>query len=189
MQLKRISPGMVRSFEKQSLNKVLLEWKGTGDYLGVSMKRLGSEVIGSLFWIGIGICFALGGVKLNIGEFRNPGAGFLPTIMGLIMICISTFTLIKGLLGPISPISQIAWRRHSLMVASVFFYALLLDFIGFLPSTFVFMLILFGLFLKGERKWPKVFLYSTSTALAAWLLFSMALSIPFPFPRLMAIWR
>jgi len=153
------------------------------------MKRLESEVIGSLFWMAVGIFFALGGVKLNLGTFRNPGAGFLPTIMGLVLVFFSFLTLVKGLIRPIRPISRIPWRRHALAVASVFFYGLLLDYIGFLPSTFILMFILFGFLIKGERKWPRVFLYSASTALSAWLLFSMALSVPFPFPRLMAIWR
>jgi hypothetical protein len=158
-------------------------------YLEVTMKRLESEVIGSLFWLAVGIFFALGGVKLNVGKFRNPGAGFLPMIMGLILVFLSLFNLVKGLITPIRPISRIPWRRHALAVVSVFFYGLLLYFIGFLSSTFIFMLMLFGSSIKGERKWLRVFLYSASTALAAWLVFSVALSVPFPFPRLMAIWE
>jgi len=70
----------------------------------------------------------------------------------------------------------------------VFFFGLLLDLIGFLLSTFIMMFILFGL-LRGKKGWTHVFIYSVITALAAWLVFSVALEIPFPPSRLMAMWR
>lgn len=151
------------------------------------MRRLESEVIGSLFWMGVGIFFALEGVKLNLGTFRNPGPGFLPVIMALILLLFSLFTLAKGLIKPERPVIRILWKRHALMIASVFFYGLLLDLFGFLFSTFITMVILFGL-LRGKSRWTIVFIYSAATALAAWLVFSVALNIPFPSPRLMAIW-
>lgn len=151
------------------------------------MRRLESEVLGSLFWIGVGIFFALEGIRLNLGTFRNPGPGFLPVIMALILILFSLFILAKGLIRPERHIIRILWKRHAWMIASVFLYGLLLELIGFLFSTFITMVIFFGL-LRGKSRWAMVFIYSGATALAAWLVFSMALGIPFPSPRLMAIW-
>jgi len=153
------------------------------------MKRIRSEITGSVFWIAVGVFFAIGGVKLNIGTLHNPGPGFFPLIMALTLIVFSLFTLVKGLIGPIKPLSKIPWKRNALATASVFFYGLILEWMGFLPSTFILMSILFGLLIKGERKWRRVFLYSAGTALFTWLTFSVALKVPFPFPRLMDIWR
>jgi len=152
------------------------------------MKLKDSEVVGSLFWMAVGIFFAIGGVKLKVGTLHNPGPGFLPVIMAMILVFSSLFTLAKGLVRPVRPISRFSWRRHALMIASVFFYGLLLQLIGFLLSTFITMLILFGL-LRGKSSWTMVFIYAAITALAGWLVFSVALSIPFPSPRLMTIWR
>lgn len=152
------------------------------------MRRLGSEVLGSLFWMGVGIFFALGGLKLNIGTLRNPGPGFLPLIMALILVFFSLFPFTKGLIRLETPVKRIFWSRQALMIASVFFYGLLLDCIGFLLSTFILMSFLFGLSIRGKSRWPKVFFYSVATALAAWVVFSWALRIPFPLPRLRTIW-
>ena len=151
-------------------------------------RRLEPEVIGSLFWLALGIFFLLGGIKLGLGTLSSMGPGFLPVIMATFLIFFSLFTFVKGLIGPGRNISRIPWIRSMLMIASVFFYGLLLDLIGFLLSTFIMMFILFGL-LRGKSRWAHVFICSAATALAAWLVFSVALSIPFPSSRLMALWR
>ena len=153
------------------------------------MKRLESEVVGSLFWMAVGIFFAFGGVELKRGTLRTPGPGFLPLIMAFLLIALSLFVLAKGLIRPVRPVSGIRWRRPALVIASVFFYGLLLDLVGFLFSTFILMFILFGLLIRAKNRWPRVFLYATATAVVAWLIFSVALSVPFPSARVMAIWR
>jgi hypothetical protein len=136
----------------------------------------------------IGIFFATGALKLGVGTLRSPGPGFLPVIMATILILSSLFTLGRGLIRPVRPISRFPWRRHVLMIASVFFYGLLLGLIGFLLSTFITMFILFGL-LRGKSSWIMVLIYAAITAMTGWLVFSVALNIPFPSPRLIAIWR
>jgi len=153
------------------------------------MRQLESEVVGGLFWMAVGLFFALAGVKLNVGTLTNPGPGFFPMIIALILIFSGLLTLAKGLIRSVRPVSGISWKQQALATASVFFYGLLLDFFGFLISTFILMFILFGLLIKGKSRWYRVFLYAAGTALASWLVFSVALSVPFPSPSLTAIWR
>jgi hypothetical protein len=150
------------------------------------MKRLNSEVVGSLFWIAVGGLFAWGAVRMNVGTFRKIGSGFLPVIMASLLIVFGLFTFARGMIRPSSRLSKFPWRPHVLIVASVFFYGYLVTHIGFLPSTFILMSILFGLSITGERKWARVLLCSATTALAAWLTFSVVLGVPFPSPL---IWR
>ena len=145
------------------------------------MKRLDLEVIGSLFWMAVGIFFALGAVKLKLGTFRNPGPGFIPLGMSLLLLSFSLFNLTKGLINPARYASGIPWKRPALVVASVLFYMLLLGRLGFLPSTFILMAILFGLLIRVKRsQWPRVLFYAAATALCAWLVFSIFLRVPFP---------
>jgi hypothetical protein len=153
------------------------------------MRRLDSEVIGSAFWIAVGVLFAVGAVGLNLGTFRRLGSGFFPMVMASILILFGLGTLIKGLMRPAKPLSPIPWKPHAVAIIAIIFYSLIIKFIGFLLSTFILMTLLFGLLIRGERKWAKVFLYSAVTALAAWLTFSVLLGVPFPSGRLMAIWR
>jgi putative tricarboxylic transport membrane protein len=151
------------------------------------MRRFESDIVGGLFWMAVGFFFALGGVKLNMGTLRNPGPGFLPVIMAMFLILFSLFIFVKGLIRPMKPVYRISWRRHVFVIFSVLFYIFLLNWVGFLLSTFILMFFLFGLLIRGKNRWSKVFFYALTTALAAWLVFSVATKIPFPSPRLLAI--
>jgi hypothetical protein len=175
-------PETARSFRNSSCaNKT-----GHPEFL---MKRLNSEIIGSLFWMLVGICFALGTIKLKVGTPRNIGSGFFPLAMALILILFSGFNLVRGVIRSSRPIERISWKPHLGVVICIFLYGFLLNVIGFLLSTFILMSAFFGLLLKGERKWVKVMLYSSVTALAAWLTFSVVLHVPFPSPRLINFLR
>jgi hypothetical protein len=143
------------------------------------MKRL--ESIGGLFWAAVGIFFAYGAVRLKLGTFRNPGPGFIPLGMALLLILFSLFTLTKGLTRPVEQGAPIPWKRPALVVGSVLLYGLLLSLIGFLLSTFVLMTLLFGLLISGRpRRWLCATLCALATALGAWLVFSVLLRVPFP---------
>jgi len=146
---------------------------------------MGSEAIGSLFWIAVGGFFAIEGVRLGVKTVKNPGPGFLPVMMALLLILFSLIILIRGLLRPAGSLGGIPWKRHIFVIAVVFFYIFLLDWIGFLTSTFVLMFMLFGLLIRGKNRWRAVFFYSLVTALSAWLVFDIAAKMPFPESRLL----
>ena len=150
------------------------------------MNRLSADVIGSLFWLAGGIFFGVGGILLKPGTPRNPGPGFLPLIMASLLVCFSLLTLAKGLAWPGSALKKIQVKNQVVVVASVFGYGVLLDLAGFLLSTFALMCALFGLLLEGNGKWSRVLLYAAGTALIGWLVFSVALKVPFPHGWLMA---
>ena len=145
------------------------------------MKRLDLEVTGSLFWIAVAIFFALGAVRLKLGNFRNPGSGFIPLGVALLLLSFSLFTLIKGLIKPLGQINRIPWKRPALVILSVLLYMFLLGIIGFLSSTFILMAFLFGLLISGKGgRWLKVFFCAAVAALSSWLVFSIFLRVPFP---------
>jgi putative tricarboxylic transport membrane protein len=145
------------------------------------MKRWNSEVIGGLFWIAVGLFFVVGAIHLKLGTLRNPGPGFIPLGMASLLLCFSLFTLAKGLIVPTGGISRIPWKRPTLVIASALLYLFLISRVGFFVSTFVLMAILFGFLIRlKRRKWLSVFLCSAATAVAAWLVFSIGLRVPFP---------
>jgi hypothetical protein len=152
---------------------------------------MGSEVVGGLFWLAVGIVFAVGGIMLGLGKMRNPGPGFLPLMMALLLICFSLFLLVRGLTGTtlLSALKGLRWKTQGLMVASVFLYGFLLNLLGFLLSTFVLMWILFKLSFQNKSGWSKVLFCAAVTALIGWLVFSVALRVPFPRGQLFAIGR
>ncbi|MEI9478517.1 MAG: tripartite tricarboxylate transporter TctB family protein, partial [Deltaproteobacteria bacterium] len=123
------------------------------------------------------------------GTLRNPGPGFLPLMMALLLISFSLYVLARGLMGPERLLKGVQWRSQGVLVASVFLYGLLLDLVGFLLSAFVLMFVLFGLFFEGKGRWPRVFVCAVVTALIGWLVFSVALKVPFPRGYWMAVGR
>jgi putative tricarboxylic transport membrane protein len=153
------------------------------------MKRLGSDVIGSLFWLAVGGFFGVGGLLLKPGTPRNPGPGFLPLIMALLLVGFSLVALARGLGGAGSVLKKIQVKNQTIVVASVFGYGVLLDLAGFLAATFILMCALFGLLIEGNAKWSRVLLYAAGTALIGWLVFSVALKVPFPQGQLMTVLR
>lgn len=153
------------------------------------MKRMGSEVVGSLFWLGVGVFFAVGGILLKPGTARNPGPGFLPLVMALLLMSFSLWFLAQGLVGPAGAFRVIRWKRQAVLVACVFLYGILLDLLGFLLSTFVLMSVLFSLSFTEKHTWTKVLFLAAATALIGWLVFSVALKVPFPHARLMVVQR
>ncbi len=151
------------------------------------MKRIGSEVVGSLFWLVVGVFFAVGGVLLKPGTPRNPGPGFLPLIMALLLVCFSLLVLVKGFSAPERHPEAARWKSQAVLIGSVFAYGWLLDLAGFLLSTFGLMCVLFALMSSGKWRWVRACLYAAPTALIGWLVFSVALKVPFPRGHLVAI--
>ena len=137
-------------------------------------------VFGSLFIIG---AWQQGLVKKGV-----PGPGFLPFICGIALIGISLVVLIAALGKDKNKEGEEAGqqqffpekesgRRVGFALAAPILYAILLPYLGFLLTTFVFML--FMLRLMEPQKWYKVFLVSFFTAVLAYLLFG-ALEVQLP---------
>jgi putative tricarboxylic transport membrane protein len=148
-----------------------------------------TEAIGSLFWLAVGVFFAVGGILLKLGTLRNPGPGFLPLMMASLLVAFSLFVFVRGLVEPGKVLRGVQWRSQAVLVVSVLLYGLLLGFAGFLLSTFVLMFVVFGLFFEGMRRWPKVLFYAAATAVIGWLVFSVALKVPFPRGTLISLLR
>jgi hypothetical protein len=137
-------------------------------------------VFGSLFVIG---AWQQGLVKKGV-----PGPGFLPFICGIALIGISLMVLIPALgkdknkKGEEAGQEQFfpekkSGRRVGFALAAPILYAIFLPYLGFLLTTFVFML--FMLRLMEPQKWSRVFLLSFFTAILAYLLFG-ALEVQLP---------
>jgi hypothetical protein len=145
--------------------------------------KMGREIIGSLFWLAVGTFFALIAATMILGTFRKPGPGFLPLGVALLLILCSLIDLVKDMRKPITPLTGIQWRRPAIVLLSVFLFGFLLHYVGFSASTFILMVVLFGLLLSPKKlKWVWVIIYAAASASFAWLVFEILLRIPFPVP-------
>jgi hypothetical protein len=142
---------------------------------------LGRQRVGALFWIGVGLFFVIGITGSRIGSLNNPGPGFLPVCMSLLLICLNVVDILMNARKPVRSFEGLIWRRPVFVLASLSGFCLVFSYSGFAVATFVLMLILFGLLITPRsNKWASVLLYSSLTSLVAWLVFAKALGIYFP---------
>ena len=52
----------------------------------------------SLFWLFVGLGFAWGGIRYGFGSWREPGAGFLPIVFGMLLAVLSIFLFMMSLM-------------------------------------------------------------------------------------------
>jgi hypothetical protein len=151
-----------------------------------SMKK--RDRVSSLFWLGFGLLFAIGGWQQGLVKRGVPGPGFLPFICGLIMIGLALIVLVPTLGAEKDENKESAGQerffpnrgsgtRLAYTLTALVAYGICLPYGGFLLITFIFML--FMLRLMEPQKWGRAVLLSLSTAILAYLLFA-ALEVQLP---------
>jgi putative tricarboxylic transport membrane protein len=145
------------------------------------------DVFSSLFWMGFGAVFLIG--ALNQGLIRKgiPGPGFVPFIVAIILISLSLMVFIPALgrkRGESETTGKPGFfpekdslKKILLALVALFAYGAVLEYGGFILTTFVFMLFMSRLI---ERiKWIKVLAIAFLTAVLSYLLF-YALEVQLP---------
>jgi putative tricarboxylic transport membrane protein len=145
------------------------------------MKKL--DLIASTFWLIVGLLICEESWRINLGQFRNPGPGFLPFGAGLILAGSALAVLLKTLRGESTGdhafwAERGRWRKVLLTLASVFVYGLLLEPLGFLLTTFLAMGFLFRVI--EPQKWRTVVAGALIAAVGAYLIFKTWLQVELP---------
>jgi putative tricarboxylic transport membrane protein len=146
--------------------------------------RTNYQIIPVLFWIGLGFFVMILSHNLGLGGLRNPGPGLMPFLLGFFLCMVSFYVLILSLRRKEETDSaaqteqggQVRLGKLCLVLASLFVYALLLEPLGFLVTTFLVLVILFRTL---NSRWRPVLVASVLTALTAYFLFSY-LGVQFP---------
>ena len=123
----------------------------------------------------------IGSVRLKLDDVHNPGPGFMPFFLGLLLGILS----ILSFFFPDSRKKVAAfwndWQKGQstfYMFAGVIGYLFLFKILGFYIDTFLFMVYL--LKLSGEKGYKRPLLISLLTLGVTYLLFYKLLFIPFP---------
>jgi putative tricarboxylic transport membrane protein len=145
------------------------------------------DLISGIFWMGFGAVFAIGGLQQGLVRMGIPGPGSMPFIVGLILIGLSFIVFFQAFSSKSVPEEKIFPQQSSLpklilALISLFIYGFLLKPIGFVLTTFIFLI--FVLRLIGHERWIAVVSFSLLTAILSYLLFT-ALQVELP----KGIWR
>src|SRR5512136_2723004 len=91
-----------------------------------------------------------GALKLKFGSFSDPGAGFMPFLCGLLLICLSAIDLVFGIINRWKTDrtdkeiwSDIDWGRLIGAVVALGLYVLLMPIVGFSLPTAILLFFLF----------------------------------------------
>jgi putative tricarboxylic transport membrane protein len=144
-----------------------------------------ADRLSGAFWFVFGVFVTLESYRMGLGTLRRPGPGFLFFWAGILMAILSLIVLsrawaqrkregfpAKAIFGPID------FRKIVLVSASVFFYALFMERLGFIPVTLILLLFLLGVM---ERKGIAfTVLFSIAVTAASYLIFEVLLHSQLP---------
>jgi putative tricarboxylic transport membrane protein len=136
------------------------------------------------FWILLSLFILFFSRNIGLGEFRAPGPGLMPFLVGLFLLLISLYALVQ-LLSKRSDRegastregSVIHFRKTGLVLFFLIAYALLLEKIGYLITAFLILVFLFRS--AGSKGWRFVLIISGVTTLVTYLFFTY-LGLRFP---------
>jgi putative tricarboxylic transport membrane protein len=133
-----------------------------------------------LFWLVWAVLICHGASQLGLGSVTDPGSGFIFFWSGLILALLA-LVLIVGSVPETNavdrPTAGTNWRRVLLVLASLVFYAVFLERIGFAFSTF--FLLSFLLKVSGTP-WPRTVAVAVAAAVGTFSLFELWLKIRLP---------
>jgi len=129
----------------------------------------------------VGVCVTIGGWKLGFGRWQNPGPGFLPMLLGIIISLLSLVWLIMSIARErdIKPSKMFYdYRKVILIILSLIVYTLLLDKAGFMICTFLFLIFLFRAI--EPQRWRLVIVLALVVTVVSVFVFQLWLGVQFP---------
>ena len=120
--------------------------------------------------------------KLPVGSFANPGAGFLPLSVGVLMFLLSLLLFVQSFSKGEGRIKTLLAKggtgRVLLILLSLIFYGLFLEKLGFILMTF--LLMGFLLLAIGKVKRSLVIFLSLVSSLGCYGVFQLWLNVQLP---------
>jgi len=143
-----------------------------------------SDFISGIFWIAVGILLTLWSARYEFGNIIQPGPGFLPLTLGILLILLSIILL--GQAMKVSPNRQTvtassargAWKKVVYAVLILLLTTFIFEKIGYLIT--IFLMIIFLMWGAALRSWKTILLVAFVSAIGVYLVFVVLLKQPLP---------
>jgi hypothetical protein len=139
------------------------------------------------FWAATGLAICLASLAAQLGDFNEPGPGFIGFIVGLFVGAIGIIMVVSASrpapsgdssnLGLDTTIKSQPWKPLAYNILLLVAYGVLLNVLGYLIATFLLMC---GLFHNKERNWATSCMASIATVAVTYFVFCKWLQIQFP---------
>jgi len=142
------------------------------------------DIIGGLFWLGVGVLFFVWSTRYPRGSLRQPGPGFIPAALGILLVLLSLMLLGRAVKTfaiaqrqpPSSPFRN--WRKVAFTVAILLIGLFVFETMGHLLTFF--LLIVFLMRGTERESWKKILLVAFCSAMGVYLVFVLLLKQPLP---------
>jgi hypothetical protein len=146
---------------------------------------LSYEIVSTLFFLVAGVVITVSSWAIGFGKWEDPGPGFMGTLAGAALSVFSLVWLVyswaKRHAGGSSPIKFFPEPQSPAKIIKVLVplcgFALLLESLGFLVCTFLFLAFMFR---EDSKSWSRTLLFSLAVSVATYLVFEVWLQIQFP---------
>jgi putative tricarboxylic transport membrane protein len=131
--------------------------------------------------LAIGVITAWSSTSLSMGKFRHPGPGFLPFGLALVLVILSLALILHGRTkgGSSKPFwAERTWLRPLLGVIIFILYAFFLGYIGFILTTFLFLII--WMWVIERIRWVTILSISVGVTAVLYFIFEYFLEVPLP---------
>ncbi len=142
-------------------------------------------LINDLVWIAFAALVCYGGLKLGFGSFRQPHAGFMPFLSGLVLGLLALVDLLSGVVNHWKQEkmdkeiwANIHWGKLFLTLALLFIYTVLFNTLGFIIATIPLLFFLYRV--MEPRPWWVVITASVITTGFFYLGFKVGLDSQLP---------
>ena len=145
------------------------------------MKRI--HLYGDIFWLLFSMSLCIEAYRQDIGTIRYPGPGFFPFCVGLLMAGLSLIAILQsaGKYGQEEKRDHqepFRWWNIVVILGAILVYALVLQTVGFLICTFLFVSLL--LKVVEPQPWKATILGGLITAVSADIVFNLILQSQIP---------
>jgi putative tricarboxylic transport membrane protein len=142
------------------------------------------DQMSSLVWLLAAIYICFESFRLPIGSWRDPGPGFLPLGAGLFLGILSIIVFLQASFAPAkepgeSLFPRKTWRKMIFCLVALLGYALTLQVLGFLVTTYIFLFLLFRFGIETQS-WVVSLAGSALASLLCYGIFEMWLKTQLP---------
>lgn len=144
------------------------------------------DLISSLVWLLAGLFITIKSLSsLRLGTVKNPGPGFFPLILGILLSFLSLAILIGAIFAKAEENRSLSklwaglnWPKMFYAIGILLIYPITLDMVGFLLTTFlVLTLLCIGI---EPKKWKLGIGLSFFSSVCSYLLFDRILQVQLP---------
>jgi putative tricarboxylic transport membrane protein len=135
--------------------------------------------VSGLFWLAVALFAAAQGLVLGLGSLHRPGPGFFPFWGGGVLGLLSILLVVRSPTQVATGAARLRPDNARPVVATgaVLGYLLLLDVLGFVSITFLFLLLLFRV---EHRSWTFSAASAAAGAVGSYVLFQVWLKTQLP---------